>query len=81
MKIDVTWESNKDIVKQCEILIFLMSKKHIKYETSYVRKTGLKSLVDFTKEERKVLLRREEKKVCITDAKKLYTYATITSPS
>ena len=37
-----------------------------------VQTTGLKSLADFTEEERKVLLWRGGKKVCVTDADKLY---------
>ena len=37
-----------------------------------VQTTGLKSLADFTEEERKVLLWRGGKKVCVTDAHKLY---------
>ena len=37
-----------------------------------VQTTGLKNLADFTEEERKVLLWRGGKKVCVTDAYKLY---------
>ena len=41
-------------------------------KTSCMQTTGLKSLADFTEEERKVLLWRGGKKVCVTDADKLY---------
>ena len=37
-----------------------------------VQTTGLRNLADFTEEERKVLLWRGGKKVCVTDADKLY---------